>query len=324
MVKLSIIIPAYNVEKYIEKTISSIVKQDFPNNLVEIIVINDGSPDKSADIVQSIIDKGEKIILHHQTNQGLSMARNTGLDIASGEYVWFVDSDDWIEKGCISDILSMLDGSVDEINFEAYSTSEDGTSILGYNSYTKHQNCTLSGIEIWRKKIPHIATAQLSIYRKAFLDNNKLRFTKGIYHEDYEFCIKASYLSQKTIVLDRYYYYQRVNPNSITHVANPKKSYDYLFIANSINDFIREMRVEDDLIPNMHFYISMAINNALDNICKTKLSEQKSFNDILKKQKKLLNSLLMSHHLSYIAEWIFLKILPLMYSNTYKLLKRSV
>lgn len=97
MVKLSIIIPVYNVELYIEKCLQSCLSQDIPYDEYEIIVVNDGSPDGSLAIAESIAKTTTNMTIISQKNGGLSAARNTGMSVAKGEYIWFVDSDDWIE-----------------------------------------------------------------------------------------------------------------------------------------------------------------------------------------------------------------------------------
>ena len=92
---VSIIVPVYNVERYIEKCLCSLINQSYKN--IEIICVNDGSPDNSRDIIESLIKSDGRIRLIDQQNQGLSGARNTGLDAAQGEYMMFLDSDDWID-----------------------------------------------------------------------------------------------------------------------------------------------------------------------------------------------------------------------------------
>ena len=105
---LSIIIPVYNVEKYIDKCISSIVNQGDSFNNVELIIVNDGTKDNSIAVIQSYIDTFPNVFLINQENAGLSEARNTGLRHASGEYVWFFDSDDWMPDNCLDKILNVL------------------------------------------------------------------------------------------------------------------------------------------------------------------------------------------------------------------------
>ena len=105
--KLSIIVPVYNVEKYIVKCISSLLDQQ--TNDYEIIIVNDGTKDKSIDLIKKTFNDS-KIAIIEQENQGLSAARNTGVRHSKGEYIWFVDSDDWIAKGGIDELIPILDG----------------------------------------------------------------------------------------------------------------------------------------------------------------------------------------------------------------------
>lgn len=97
---VSVIIPIYNVEKYILKTVESVMKQDYSN--IEIILVDDGSPDDSGKIIDELKAKDSRIICIHKENGGVSSARNAGMDIANGEYVTFIDGDDWVEPNYIS------------------------------------------------------------------------------------------------------------------------------------------------------------------------------------------------------------------------------
>lgn len=98
--RVSVIIPVYNVEKFILKTVESVMNQDYKD--VEIILVNDGSPDNSAQIIDELAKRDSRIICIHKENGGVSSARNAGLKIATGEYVTFIDGDDWVEPNYIS------------------------------------------------------------------------------------------------------------------------------------------------------------------------------------------------------------------------------
>ena len=115
--KLSIIIPVYNVEKYVEKCLRSCAEQDLPSDEYEIIVVNDGTKDSSLEIVERVAKDYSNIAIISQENAGLSAARNKGLSLAKGEYIWFIDSDDWIEKNCLQKIIRKC--------------FEDGLDVLG-------------------------------------------------------------------------------------------------------------------------------------------------------------------------------------------------
>ena len=113
MKKLSIIIPVYNTSRYLRKCLDSIVCQNIDNNLYEVIVVNDGSPDEAQDIIDEYINKYPHLLAIKQQNQGLSVARNNGLKAATGLYVWFVDSDDWLFDGSLLLLLKNLESSYD-------------------------------------------------------------------------------------------------------------------------------------------------------------------------------------------------------------------
>lgn len=105
---VSIIIPIYNVEQYIEQCFTSIYAQDISEDIFEVIAVNDGTPDNSMSIVKTIASQHKNLVIINQENQGLSVARNTGLDHAKGEYIWFVDSDDWLTKDSLSIVLDTI------------------------------------------------------------------------------------------------------------------------------------------------------------------------------------------------------------------------
>ena len=115
--KLSIIIPVYNVEQYIDECLHSVTSQGRTEDDYEIIVVNDGTLDNSMDIVDRYVCQHENISVIHQSNSGLSIARNTGLQHACGEYVWFVDSDDWIAEDALSFLFPLLDNGIDVLAF---------------------------------------------------------------------------------------------------------------------------------------------------------------------------------------------------------------
>ena len=104
MAKISIIVPVYNAEKYILRCCNSILNQSYKN--IELILVNDGSTDKSLEICDEICAKDQRVTLKTIPNQGVAVARNTGLDLASGKYIMFVDADDWLELGTLDKIAN--------------------------------------------------------------------------------------------------------------------------------------------------------------------------------------------------------------------------
>lgn len=244
--KLSIIIPIYGVEKYIEKCILSCINQN-PTKLgvdYEIVCVNDGTKDKSAEMAKNIANKFDGVVVIDQANQGLSAARNTGLNAAKGEYIWFVDSDDYIEENCLQDVCAKLINNLDILQIQPVKIYEvDG------HEETYIQN-TFSGIingkEVTRKG-GLSAPAQFCIYRSRFLKDNDLKFVKGIYHEDSEFKPRtvylASFIEHHTPVI--YYYLQRES-GSIMSSFNPKKVYDLMIVSRNLVEFCKNKVDKND------------------------------------------------------------------------------
>lgn len=239
MKQLSIIIPVFNVEDYIRPCIESVLRQGLDDDCYEIIIINDGTPDKSMEVIADIIEAHHFIKVINQENQGVSIARNNGIHIAKGEYIMFVDSDDILIDNSvpyllnqalsskaeliISDFIKMTDEEINSITpnsihqLDAKIQTIGGKELLGAPRYTGY-SC------IWR-----------IIYRKDFLDKNNIRFIPGINFEDVpfirqcymkaKFCLKANWLL--TI-------YRRGRESSITASAfnafNKKKGFNYIVI----------------------------------------------------------------------------------------------
>ena len=106
---ISIVVPIYNVENYLKQCIDSIVSQTNELRYVEVILVDDCSPDSSGEIAERYGKMYDYIkVIHHQENQGLSIARNSGINEANGEWIWFIDSDDWIDKGSLNDLIELI------------------------------------------------------------------------------------------------------------------------------------------------------------------------------------------------------------------------
>lgn len=232
---LSIVIPVYNVEMYVEKCIRSCENQDLLDSNYEIIVVNDGSTDSSLDIVQRVAKEYPNIHVISQVNQGLSVARNVGLKISSGDFVWFIDSDDWIEPNCLLRISQYLVDDLDVLQlkfryaYDDQALNRDDDTVYIKGVITGHQ-VTLNG------GLP--APAQFCIYRRSFLVNKNLRFVPGLLHEDSEFKPRAVFLAQR-IAMDSvvsYNYYQRTQ-GSITASFSMKRAMDIIYVCNSLYQF---------------------------------------------------------------------------------------
>jgi len=207
--KISVIVPVYNVEKYVAKCIDSIINQSYNN--VELIIINDGSTDRSRDICDDYSNKDERIILINQEHQGIAATRNTGLDIADGDYIGFVDSDDWVGSDMFYTLYNnaiTYDADISMCNFyyvhqdgeySPYSNPSEGIKVLeGF--YKISHNIRLSNNCLWNR-----------IY-KSYLFND-IRFPKGKLFEDI-FIVHKLVDNANKVVLSadcKYYYLQREN-----------------------------------------------------------------------------------------------------------------
>ena len=237
---LSIVIPVYNSEKYVRHTLQSIFDQDFDRKDLEVIVVNDGTTDNSMDIVREFASREPGIKIIEQQNQGLSAARNTGIAAATGKYVWFVDSDDWIEEGFLEKALPLLDKADEDVflfRICEYRES-DGKKILERTlpHETAHETDLLELLQTRTEFSP----VQLFIIRKEFTDRCHLTFVNGVIHEDMEYAprmlIQAN--SIKSVPWTHYNYLRRETGSLTSNPSNRKKRIDSLF---QIIDLHREL-----------------------------------------------------------------------------------
>ena len=305
--KLSIVIPIYGVEKYIEKCLLSCILQDIVLGVeYEIVCVNDGTKDKSADIAKEMALRHNGIIVIDQENGGLSAARNTGLSHAKGDYVWFVDSDDYIEEYCLGRIVSYLKDNLDILQLQHRLVYEDDTPPLDIRS------CRIedikSGLEVTEQGgLP--APAQFSIYRTQFLKENKLEFVRGIYHEDSEFKPRVTYLAKK-IASDTcisYNYLQRLS-GSITSNFKLKNGLDMLKVNNSLLAFADQQNMPNRYRKHLYCKIGMNMNSLLIGIRQLCKEDRIVLISELKNNKHLFDCMIQSRIIKYQIEGAFFKI----------------
>ena len=182
---VSVIIPVYNVKNYLIRCLESIIRQSYTN--LEIICINDGSTDGSERILEEFSKKDDRIKIIHQENKGLSAARNTGLDYVHGEYISFVDSDDYLSTDCYSLCIPLFKNDVDVIYFSANVVAELGGVKLKTDDYyyqVHHENKIKVSPAILKKE--NVA-AWNKIYKTDIIKKNNLLFPVGLLYEDAEF-----------------------------------------------------------------------------------------------------------------------------------------
>ena len=228
-VELSIVIPVYNVKSYLKRSIDSVLNQDFQG--YEVIIVDDGSTDGSSILCDEIAADNERVNVIHKVNGGLSSARNAGIAQAHGKYIMLLDSDDWIEEGCLKQFSVLFNQEFDLIMGRAWSIDDEGNkrSKLPYQMPVGEY----SG-RSFIKKLTGVDTSFCSpfyIYRKDYVIMNSLSFLDGILHED-ELWMPLALLKAKTIyVSDIYFYYHYVRQGSIMHSSNYERSAESTLIV---------------------------------------------------------------------------------------------
>lgn len=241
---LSIVIPVYNVEKYIVKCISSIISQrDFDKT--ELIIINDGTKDNSIGLVEHMIEELPNVVLYNQENAGLSEARNAGLRLAKGVYVWFFDSDDWMPENCLERILDILREKQSQVFLFQMDIYHDETYYrTTYKDVAPVYGC--SGTDILSlsfKAVEGYVPTQIYIANREFLNKNNLRFLKGVYHEDMDFCPRLLLSADVVSYVDFPIYCYRIRTSgSITTDDSLffKRKKSYMKVLDNLCDFQRE------------------------------------------------------------------------------------
>ncbi len=229
--KVSIIIPVYNVEKYVKRCLNSVISQTYKN--LECIIVEDVSTDKSGMIIHSFIDSYHGhipfFVIQHEENKGLSEARNTGTVHATGDFIFYLDSDDEIFPNCIEILVRKAESypGVDIIQGNTMlKPAKDNNyyELRRYNlpnSLTNNEDIRRFFYDPWR---PFPVTAWNKLIRTSFIKDNGLFFLKGVIHEDFHWLYKSiNYLQSIIFVLD-YTYIHYIVPNSIMSSTNEEKS----------------------------------------------------------------------------------------------------
>ena len=256
--KISVIIPAYNTETYIAQCLLSLVKQTFRE--IEILVVDDGSTDNTRSIVKTFIQHDKRIKLITQENQGAGIAKNNALNQATGEFVAFVDSDDFLEKDALETAFNTcLKNNVDLVVFGANGILENKKCKCLYGiekvpQKFKNQICQPAEIQKNLFNIPVIAMCKL--YNREFLIKNNIYFQDTKTGEDQIFFIKSMLLAKSAYILSKNIYnYRRKRKGSLTFTKK-KKDNSVIYNFYAIEDFIHNCDIPNctkDKILNKYF-----------------------------------------------------------------------
>lgn len=243
-IKVSIIIPVYNVEEYLEECLDSAVNQTLKD--IEIICVNDGSTDNSLDILKKYERKYKNITIINQENKGLSGARNSGLKVAKGKYVYFFDSDDIIDVNLCKECYEISESKgLDILTFDASVFYDDDSleSIHKFNYNRKNilNEEVMKGEDYYNYcylNNAYRSPVWITFINRGFLYKNQLYFYEGIIHEDELFTIKSIILANKISYIGKNFFKRRIRKNSImTTEKGYKDTIGYYTVANELYKF---------------------------------------------------------------------------------------
>lgn len=285
---ISVIIPVYNVEEYLRECVDSVLFQTYGN--FEIILVDDGSTDSSGKICDEYLEKDDRITVIHQKNGGLSVARNTGLSEANGDFLYFLDSDDYISENAFETLLetAQRDNS-DIVFFDAISFADTDDFTVKQNYIRKNKYQADCGINVFGKmtenKDFHSAVPLLFISRK-LLKNTNISFIPDIIYEDmvftYQLFCKASIVSQCSEAL----YHRRYRKDSIMTSSKTIKHFTSCIVVCKINAEFASETFGINISPDILNYLSRCAFNVFNVYEKIRKNDKKVCKNKLKDFKK--------------------------------------
>ena len=259
MTKVSIIVPVYNVELYLRRCLESLVNQTLKD--IEIIIVDDGSKDSSADIAKEYEKKYSNIKYYRKENGGLSDARNYGLKYATGKYIAFLDSDDYVEKSLYEKMYEKAkkeDSDMVECNFY-WSYQRKNKKDIGQKYYGKKEMIEKARVVAWNK-----------LYKKEIIDKSGIEFPKGLVYEDVEFFYKiVPYIENVSFVKEPLIYYVQRKKSIIN--TQDQKTQDIFKILDNVLSYYKEKKIYDDYKDVLEFtFMRLLLCSSFKRICKIK------------------------------------------------------
>lgn len=316
--EISIILPVYNVEEYLDECIQSILNQTFKN--YELIIINDGSTDDSGKICDGYAIKDKRIKVIHKENGGISSARNVGIKQSSGNFIVFIDSDDYIEANmleCLYEYITKYNTDMVICDF-VYKCENNIINNEVNENKIKIYNSREAQAELYGNKYLNFAVAWSKIYRKSLF--NDLYFDENRIHEDEFIAHKILNKCNKIIFIPNKLYVYRIRNNSITNSKYSLKRFDRVYAIEDRLKFYRELNLSE-LIPIVDCdYVYLFFTEYVK--CKKELKNvEKELSDFKKDFKNTLRLILKSpiHSIDKKIFWIICYIYPNFYTYYNKL-----
>lgn len=270
----SIIVPCYNADAYIKDAIDSCFKINYPKNLFEVIIINDGSNDQSKQIIQSLIDKKDLDfkLINNQSNQGLGFSRNRGVQCATKDYVLFLDADDQLYPNVLKNIDKSCRSNEDLVFLN--SNQQDAIGNIKIHLHTNYDS--MNEILLNPKKFQ--IGAVFYCYKRDFLKRSKLLF-ENIIHEDILFCTSAILNAKSFCYSLEATYLRKVRENSLSTRNSLKRAYDLIHISKTLNETFK--KVNEDQMVFLKYFSRISLSSSLNAIVQERNSI--TIRDFLKK-----------------------------------------
>ena len=248
---VSVVIPVYNVEKYLAECVDSVLGQTYAD--FEIILVDDGATDSSGQMCDEYAQKDARIRVIHQPNGGLSAARNTGLKAARGEYVYFLDSDDYIETCALEHLVAVADQEqADVVFFDGYvffDECEEDDSVSRY--VRKVVYATDKGRDVLYKQLildEYRTPVQFLLIKRTYLDTHQLTFLEGVIHEDELFTFLVYNADGRVAHCHEQLYARRIRPASIMTSSGAMRRYDSMLkIYYVLSKLYREGKADGEV-----------------------------------------------------------------------------
>ncbi|MEN8076854.1 glycosyltransferase [Clostridioides difficile] len=306
---VSIIIPVYNCEIYIGKCIDSVINQSYEN--IEIIIINDGSLDKSEDIINRYVELDNRINYIEQENLGPSVARNNGIEKSTGDYIMFVDSDDNINKFYVEKLLKKIlnknydiacCGYIDESKYGIINLNDfwNGNDSLDKEEFI---SCVCNGVGgvLWGK-----------VFKRETIIRNNIRMNPDLFmSEDLIFILEyCQYSNSFGVINENLYYYNRMNDNSISSNIDINYLENYVVLITKITELLSKLELSKETVKNMQGFKVQSLVYRVITSESNKYFKNKDKNNFIGNMKLILESPLIDNYKSdFISESKFEKIM---------------
>lgn len=284
---ISVIIPVYNVEKYLYECVDSVINQTYKN--LEIILVDDGSTDSSGKICDEYLDKDERITVVHQKNGGLSQARNRGLEESNGKYIYFLDSDDYIAENTFEILFGIAEkDSSDIVFFDAKSFADTNDFVVKQNYIRNNIYQTDTGYNTFSAMTEngeYHSAVPLLFFRKSFLYDSKITFVPDILYEDMVFTYQVFCVASAVSQCNEAFYYRRYRKNSITLSTKSKKNFtSFITVYRSNTEFTKKLTLKN--ISAAYSYLSRCAFNVFNIYEKLNAKDKKNCKKELAEFKK--------------------------------------